>query len=68
MGWSASVGDLRPAHFVSLHAMQALPLLGVWTDRQGKGAGLVKIAAVVYAAITLALFVQALMGSPLIRL
>ena len=68
MGWSASVGDLRPAHFVSLHAMQALPLLGVWVDRRGKNAGLVKIAAVVYAGITLALFAQALMGLPVIRL
>lgn len=68
MGWSASVGDLRPAHFVSLHAMQLLPLLGLWVDRRGKNAGLVKIAAVVYAGITLALFAQALMGLPVIRL
>lgn len=68
MGWSASVGDLRPAHFVSLHAMQVLPLLGWWRDRQGRSAGFVKIAAVIYAAITLGLFVQALMGLPVIRL
>lgn len=68
LGWSASVGDLRPAHFVSLHAMQVLPLLGWWRDRQGKTAGVVKIAAVIYAVITLGLFVQALMGLPVIRL
>lgn len=68
MGWSASVGDLRPAHFVSLHAMQVLPLLGLWVDRRAKTARLVKVAAIVYAAITLAMFVQALMGLPVIRL
>jgi len=68
MGWSASVGDLRPAHFVSLHAMQVLPLLGWWVDRRGKTAGWVRIAAVVYAAVTLGLFVQALLGLPVIRL
>lgn len=68
MGWSASVGDLRPAHFVSLHAMQVLPLVGLWGDQRNRGAGVVKLAALVYVAVTLALFVQALMGLPLIRL
>ena len=28
VGWSGVTGDLRPAHFASLHAMQALPLSG----------------------------------------
>lgn len=68
MGWSASVGDLRPAHFVSLHAMQVLPLLGLYSDRRAKGAGLVKGAAVIYVVITLGMFGQALMGLPVIRL
>ena len=68
MGWSASVGDLRPAHFVSLHAMQVLPLLGLWIDRQGRSAGLIRGAALMYAVITMALFAQAMMGLPVIRL
>ena len=68
MGWSASVGDLRPAHFVALHAMQVLPLLGLWIDRRGKAPRWVAIAALAYVVITAGLFAQALMGLPVIRL
>jgi len=68
MGWSATVGDLRPAHFVSLHAMQVLPLLGLWIDRRGRSAGLIGGAALIYVVITMVLFAQALMGLPVIRL
>jgi hypothetical protein len=69
LGWSGEVGDLRPAHFLALHAMQVLPLLGWLLDRRGKPARkTVHTAAAVYAALTLAVFVQALMGLPLVRL
>ena len=69
-GWSAEVGDLRPAHFLALHAMQALPLLGLLLDRVQvqRPARLITIAAVGYTGLTLAVFVQALMGLPLIAL
>jgi hypothetical protein len=69
-GWSGVTGDLRPAHFAALHAMQALPLLGLWLDRRGSvgAAGKVQIAALGYTALTLALFAQAILGMPLIRL
>lgn len=70
MGWSGVTGDLRPAHFASIHAMQALPLLGLWLDRRGRADAVraVRIGAVAYAALTLALFAQALMGMPLVPL
>lgn len=67
-GWSAEVGDLRPSHFLSLHALQALPLLGLWLDRRGRSAGMIPWAAALWGAVTLAVFAQALMGLPLIRL
>lgn len=68
IGWSAEVGDLRPAHFMALHALQALPLLGLWLDRRGRGAGPVIPAVALWAMVTAALFIQALAGLPLLRL
>ena len=68
LGWSMQVGDLRPSHFLALHAMQALPLLGLWLDTRGdKHAGKISVATFIYVALTLAVFAQALMGYPLIR-
>ncbi|MEL7098744.1 MAG: hypothetical protein AAGM84_07945 [Pseudomonadota bacterium] len=70
VGWSGVTGDLRPAHFLSLHAMQVLPLLGLWLDR-GTGVQsvrMVRIAALGYSGLTFAVFGQALLGLPLIPL
>jgi hypothetical protein len=66
-GWSLEVGDLRPAHFLALHAMQALPLLGWWLDRSGRPAARrwVWAAAAAYGGLTVAVFAQALLGLPL---
>lgn len=63
MGWSAEVGDLRLPHFLATHAMHAVPLAGLTGNRTVIGT-----TAAGFALVTLAIFAQALMGLPLIRL
>lgn len=63
MGWSGEVGDLRAAHFLATHAMHAVPFAALAGSRP-----VVWGSAALYAAVTLAVFGQALMGLPLIRL
>jgi len=73
INWSVKAGDLRVAHALALHALQAIPIIGYVFRRIGKRFG--SIPAVVmtfaYAALYLAwatlLFVDAIKGRPLIR-
>lgn len=67
-GWSASVGDLRPSHFMALHAMQVIPLIAIWVQGRKSARSWIIAASVIYAALTMALYVQALMGLPIWRL
>lgn len=66
LGWSMEVGDLRPAHFLSLHMMQALPLVGLVADRRNQGSGIIVVGATLYASMTLLVYLQALLGRPVI--
>lgn len=68
LGWSSEVGDIRPAHFMALHAMQALPLIGIFFDRRGIAARQMRWVVLAYTILTMAIFAQALSGMPLIRL
>jgi hypothetical protein len=73
-GWSTTAGDLRIAHFVGLHALQALPLVAVLLALlAGRVAvlraeevrtRLVAVASGGYAALTLLALWQALRGQP----
>ncbi|KQR76872.1 hypothetical protein [Rhizobium sp. Leaf341] len=70
LGWSGTVGDLRPAHFLALHAMQALPLYVLWRERTAGPLSRrhVVVAALGWTALTLLVFVQALSGRPIFPL
>jgi hypothetical protein len=67
LGWSTRAGDLRIAHFLGMHALQALPLLGWamsrWVPR--RAVALTWLGTALYAAAVAGLFVQAMAGQPL---
>lgn len=67
-GWNRAGGDLRIAHFLGIHAQQAIPILGLsigaltpqlrWPTLIG--------GSVAYAALAVALFSEAIKGHPLL--
>lgn len=66
VGWSFAVGDLRVAHFLGLHAAQAVPLLA-WAAGGLRWPSLVLLGGA-WSAAALALMQQALAGRPFIPL
>jgi len=67
LGWSTRAGDLRTAHFLGMHALQALPLLGWALSRAlpQRAAALTWAGAALYAGAVAGLFALALAGRPL---
>lgn len=66
LNWSVTQGDLRVAHFIGLHGIQVLILLGYWS-RQARRRSAVLVAA--FCAINLVVlltFWQAIQGQPFV--
>ena len=69
VNWSTTAGDLRVAHFFGMHAMQALPLLGFFLDRNKvPGRNPVIAVSILWLAVMGGLLVIALQGRPLLSL
>ncbi|MBD2716489.1 hypothetical protein KBK19_15715 [Microvirga sp. STR05] len=70
IGWSTRAGDLRIAHFLGLHSLQVVPLLGWWLSRRlpRRAVLLTWLGAAAYAGLVVALFQQAMRGVPLLQL
>lgn len=71
LNWKVTGGDLRIAHFIGLHALQVLPLTGYAVARSNRLSTTESLLAVgtvsvFYCGVTLATFVQALLGNPFV--
>ncbi|MBA3440844.1 MAG: hypothetical protein H0T92_13340 [Pyrinomonadaceae bacterium] len=72
VNWSRGGGDLRIAHFMSLHALQLIPLAGFVLHRHSRKLPISDptrwtfVFASVYVSLATLLFLQAMMGRPLI--
>jgi len=66
VGWSVTHGDLRVPHFLGLHGIQLLPLLGWFLMRRGSVSGFAYRAGASYLALFGILIWQALRGQALL--
>jgi hypothetical protein len=67
-GWNRAGGDLRIAHFLGIHAQQAIPLLGLLVTGMSQRLRWRTLIAgsLAYAALAIALFIQAISGHALL--
>jgi hypothetical protein len=70
LGWSTIGGDLRIAHFLGLHGLQFMPLIGLWLIASIATVGLQRAllhgAGVTYALLVVTVYVQALAGESIV--
>jgi hypothetical protein len=65
VNWSFTLGDLRIAHFVGMHALQVLPLLAFYVFKDLK---ITLLGGLLYTGLAIWILSVALQGKPLLKL
>jgi hypothetical protein len=74
VNWSTIAGDLRISHFLSIHAIQVLPLVAFFLERfrprwsPARQRLAVFVAAGAFSVFVLATWAEAMLGIPLLRM
>ncbi|EIE02533.1 hypothetical protein [Leptospira licerasiae] len=66
VNWSKNGGDIRIAHFAGIHSLQILPLFAFFAVKRSWNTLSVKIVSIGYTILVGAVFVNAMLGRPLI--
>lgn len=62
-GWHLGGGDLRPAHFVGMHAQQLIPLVGALLAASGRGRGGLWVFVALYTLLWMGAMAMGLDGA-----